>query len=62
MAERRSQLANSPYGAWTPIAAAQTRSGYEVDPGADQYQVRLTDSSGNELSIPSVASGAQMES
>ena len=30
------------YGAWTPIAAAQTASGYEVAwsiPGADQYQI-----------------------
>ena len=45
------------YGAWTPIAAAQTASGYEVAwsiPGADQYQIWLTDSSGNELSIPFV--------
>jgi len=53
------------YGAWTPIAAAQTASGYEVAwaiPGADQYQVWLTDSSGNELSIPFVGSGAQVES
>ena len=53
------------YGAWTPIAAAQTASGYEVAwaiPGADQYQVWLTDSSGNETSIPFVGSGAQVES
>ena len=52
------------YGAWTPIAAAQTASGYEVAwsiPGADQYQIWLTDSSGNELSIPFVGSGAQVE-
>ena len=45
----------APYGDWTPIAAAQTASGYEVAwsiPGADQYQIWLTDSSGNELSIP----------
>ena len=43
------------YGGWTPIAAQQTASGYEVAwsiPGADQYQVWLTDSSGNDLSIP----------
>ena len=53
------------YGAWTPIAAAQTASGYEVAwsiPGADQYQVWLTDSSGNELSIPFAGSGAQVAS
>ena len=53
------------YGEWTPIAAAQTASGYEVAwaiPGADQYQIWLTDSSGNELSIPFVGSGAQVES
>ena len=53
------------YGAWTPIAAAQTASGYEVAwsiPGADQYQIWLTDSSGNELSIPFAGSGAQVAS
>ena len=49
-----------------PFAAAQTASGYEVAwaiPGADQYQVWLTDSSGNDLSIPFVGSGssAQLE-
>ena len=52
------------YGEWTPIAAAQTASGYEVAwaiPGADQYQIWLTGSSGNELSIPFVGSGAQVE-
>jgi S-formylglutathione hydrolase FrmB len=51
------------YGAWTPIAAAQTASGYEVAwsiPGADQYQIWLTDSSGNEVSIPFLGSGAQV--
>ena len=55
----------APYGDWTPIAAAQTASGYEVAwsiPGADQYQVWLTDSSGNELSIPFSGSGAQVAS
>jgi Tryptophan-rich Synechocystis species C-terminal domain len=49
------------YGAWTPIAAAQTASGYEVAwsiPGADQYQIWLTDSSGNEVSIPFLGLGA----
>ena len=53
------------YGAWTPIAAAQTASGYEVAwsiPGADQYQIWLTDSSGNEVSIPFAGSGAQVAS
>jgi serralysin len=40
-------------GAWTPIGAEQTASGYEVAwkiPGADQYTVWNTDSSGNYLS------------
>ena len=53
------------YGAWKPIAAAQTASGYEVAwsiPGADQYQIWSTDSSGNELSIPFSGSGAQVAS
>jgi Tryptophan-rich Synechocystis species C-terminal domain len=53
------------YGAWTPIAAAQTSSGYEVAwsiPGADQYQIWLTDSSGNEVSIPFLGAGAQVAS
>ena len=51
------------FGDWTPIAAAQTASGYEVAwsiPGADQYQIWMTDSSGNELSIPFQGSGAQV--
>ena len=55
----------APYGAWTPIAAAQTASGYEVAwsiPGADQYQIWLTDSSGNEVSIPFLGSGVQVAS
>ena len=50
---------------WTPIAAAQTASGYEVAwkiPGADQYQIWFTDSSGNYLSTPFVGSGAQLQS
>jgi hypothetical protein len=40
------------YGAWAPIAAEQTASGYEVAwklAGADQYTVWSTDSSGNYL-------------
>ena len=43
------------YGYNAPIAAAQTASGYEVawkTTGGNQYQVWLTDSSGNETSIP----------
>ena len=38
------------WGAWTPIGAEQTASGYEVAwkmAGADQYQVWSTTSSGN---------------
>src|SRR5215475_1408868 len=56
------------YGAWTPIAAAQTASGYEVAwkiPGADQYTIWSTDSSGNYLSSAfDTASGSstQLES
>jgi hypothetical protein len=53
------------FGAWAPIAAAQTASGYEAAwkiTGADQYQTWTTDSSGNELSIPFMGSGAQVES
>jgi Tryptophan-rich Synechocystis species C-terminal domain/Putative esterase len=41
------------FGSITPIAAEQTATGYEVAwklPGADQYSVWLTDSSGNYLS------------
>jgi hypothetical protein len=47
------------FGTWTPIAAQQTASGYEVAwkqpgsvPGADQYTIRDTDSNGNYLSGP----------
>ena len=53
------------YGYDAPIAAAQTASGYEVawkTTSGDQYQVWLTDSSGNYLSSPFVGSGAQVES
>ena len=38
------------FGAWTPIGAEQTATGYEIAwkvPGADQYTVWNTDSSGN---------------
>src|SRR5437868_13024985 len=40
-------------GAWTPYGAEQTAGGYEVawkNPGADQYTVWNTDSSGNYVS------------
>ncbi len=52
------------YGYGAPIAAAQTANGYEVawkTTSGDQYQVWLTDSSGNETSIPFVGSGSQVE-
>jgi Tryptophan-rich Synechocystis species C-terminal domain/Putative esterase len=42
------------FGAWAPIGAEQTASGYEVAwkvTGADQYMVWTTDTSGNYLSI-----------
>ena len=45
------------YGYNAPIAAAQTANGYEVawkTTSGDQYQIWLTDSSGNETSIPLV--------
>ena len=38
------------FGGWTPIGAEQTATGYQVAwklPGADQYMVWNTDSSGN---------------
>ncbi len=43
------------FGAWTPIAAERTATGYEVAlkvPGADQYTIWLTDAAGNYLSSP----------
>ena len=46
-----SPAAAGQFGSWTPIGAEQTSSGYEVAwklPGADQYSVWFTDSSGNE--------------
>src|SRR5439155_1171089 len=50
-----------PAGSWTPIGAEQTASGYDVAwkmPGADQYIVWSTDSSGNYISsITDVVSG-----
>ena len=42
------------FGAWTPIGAEQTATGYEVAwkvAGANQYSVWNTDSSGNFVSI-----------
>jgi serralysin len=56
------------FGGWTPIAAQQTASGYEVAlklVGADQYTVWYLDNSGNYLSSPiATASGesSQLES
>ena len=43
------------FGAWTPIAAEKTATGYEVAlavPGADQYTVFYLDASGNYVSDP----------
>jgi 20S proteasome alpha/beta subunit len=48
------------FGAWAPIGAEQTASGYEVAwkvTGADQFQVWNTDSSGNFVSSTGVVSG-----
>jgi hypothetical protein len=48
------------FGAWTPFGAVQTASGYDVawkNPGANQYNVWFTDSSGNFLSQTGVVSG-----
>ena len=44
------------FGAWTPIGAEQTATGYEVAwkvTGADQYTVWTTDSSGNYITTSS---------
>ena len=46
------------FGAWAPVGAEQTASGYEVAwkiPGADQYSIWNTDSSGNFVSNISVS-------
>jgi Tryptophan-rich Synechocystis species C-terminal domain len=51
------------YGAWTPIGAEQTASGYEIawkNGSADQYTVWNTDSSGNYVSNIGVVSGASV--
>ena len=56
------------FGAWTPIAAAQTATGYEVAlelMGSDEFTIWNTDSSGNYLSSPlnmALGSSAQLES
>jgi len=55
------------FGAWAPIGAEQTTSGYEVAwkmTGADQYTVWNTDSSGNYISNIGAVSGtsASLES
>ncbi len=56
------------FGAWTPIAAAQTATGYEVAfklAGSDQFTIWNTDSSGNYLSSAfstALGSSAQLES
>ncbi|MBR0843847.1 hypothetical protein JQ607_26935, partial [Bradyrhizobium liaoningense] len=44
------EVVSGQFGAWTPIGAEQTASGYEVAwkyTGADQYLVWVTDSNGN---------------
>ena len=44
------------FGSWTLIGAEQTATGYEIalnDPGANQYAVWYTDSSGNMFQTPS---------
>jgi hypothetical protein len=49
------------FGAWAPIGAEQTATGYEVAwkvRGADQYTVWNTDSNGNKISDNGVLSGA----
>jgi serralysin len=49
------------FGGWTPIAAEQTSSGYQVAwkvAGADQYTIWTTDSNGNYLSFGGTTTGA----
>src|SRR6185437_7332418 len=49
------------YGAWVPIGAEATATGYEVawkNGGANQYDVWNTDASGNYLSELGVVSGS----
>jgi serralysin len=48
------------FGAWTPIGAIQTATGYEVAwkvPGVHQYGIWMTDSNGNFTSNTAVMSG-----
>src|SRR6266478_8292155 len=48
------------FGAWAPIGAEQTATGYEVAwkvTGADQYTVWTTDNNGNDLSSNGLLSG-----
>jgi hypothetical protein len=55
-----SDLVAGQFGAWAPISAEQTASGYEVAwrlPGADQYIIWTTDSNGNYISNSSILSG-----
>jgi len=54
-------VAEGEFGAWVPIGAEKTASGYEVAwqvPGTDQYAVWSTDSSGNFQSTTGVVSGS----
>ena len=49
------------FGDWTPIAAEQTATGYDVAwkvPGADKYTVWFTDSNGNFISNSGSMTGA----
>jgi aryl-phospho-beta-D-glucosidase BglC (GH1 family)/20S proteasome alpha/beta subunit len=51
------------FGAWAPIGAEQTATGYEIAwkaTGADQYSVWNTDSDGNKISDNGVLSGASL--
>jgi 20S proteasome alpha/beta subunit len=51
------------FGAWTPIGAEQSGSGYEVAwkmAGADQYTVWTTDAGGNYISNDGTVSGASL--
>ena len=54
-------VAAGQFGAWVPIGAEQTASGYQVawkNGAADQYLAWNVDSSGNFLSLGGVVSGA----
>jgi serralysin len=51
------------FGGWTPIGVEQTSSGYEVAfkiPGANEYTIWTTDSSGNYISDDSTQSGTSL--